>query len=162
MGTKRKHRKLRVPRIALKAGGAVLAQVVRSWMRTLDVRAAYYDRSVDPLLSIGGPRIYIFWHENILIPLYERGHCNLTMLLSQHKDAELLSFIAQNLGFKCVRGSTYRGGAKAIWQLCERGQHEHLTLTPDGPRGPRRQLALGPVYLASRLQLPIIPMGFGS
>ena len=162
MGRRKKHRKVRVPRFVQKTGAAVLAQFVRTWMSTLDVRAAYYDRTVDPILGIGGPRIYVFWHENILIPLYERGHCNLTMLLSLHEDAEVLSHVAQYLGFKCVRGSTYRGGAKAIWQLCERGQHEHLTLTPDGPRGPRRQLAMGPVYLASRLQLPLVPMGFGS
>jgi hypothetical protein len=34
-------------------------------------------------------------------------------------------------------------------------------MTPDGPRGPRRQLAQGPIYLASRLQLPLVVMGFG-
>src|SRR5689334_6628265 len=137
----------------MNTAGIALAQTVRTWMGTLDVRAAFYDRAADPQFSIGGPRIYIFWHENILIPLYERGHCNLTMLLSQHEDAEILYRVANYMGFKCVRGSTYRGGAKAIMELRDRGRSEHLTLTPDGPRGPRRQLALGPVYLASRLQL---------
>ena len=37
----------------------------------------------------------------------------------------------------------------------------HLAITPDGPRGPRRQLAVGPIYLASKLQMPIVAMGFG-
>ena len=37
----------------------------------------------------------------------------------------------------------------------------HLTITPDGPRGPRRKLAVGPIYLASQLGLPIVPLGFG-
>ena len=37
----------------------------------------------------------------------------------------------------------------------------HLTITPDGPRGPRRQLAPGCVYLASKLGLPLVVMGFG-
>ena len=37
----------------------------------------------------------------------------------------------------------------------------NLTITPDGPRGPRRQLAQGPVYLASKLGMPIVAMGFG-
>jgi lysophospholipid acyltransferase (LPLAT)-like uncharacterized protein len=110
---------------------------------------------------MGGPRIYIFWHENILIPLHLRGHCHLAMLLSQHGDAEILARVAYHLGFDCVRGSTYQGGAKAIWELFERGERQHLTITPDGPRGPRRQLAAGPIYLASRLQLPLVPMGFG-
>jgi lysophospholipid acyltransferase (LPLAT)-like uncharacterized protein len=65
------------------------------------------------------------------------------------------------MGFECVRGSTYRGGAKAIWELWDRSRRQHLTITPDGPRGPRRQMALGPVFLASRLGLPLVAMGFG-
>ena len=83
------------------------------------------------------------------------------MLLSQHRDADILARVAYHLGFDCVRGSTYRGGARAIWELSERSQRQHLTITPDGPRGPRRQLAQGPIYLASRLQLPLVVMGFG-
>jgi lysophospholipid acyltransferase (LPLAT)-like uncharacterized protein len=160
MGRKKKL-KIRLPRFAMKLAGLVAASTVRAWMGTLDYRAVFYDHSVDPVLGIGGPRIYIFWHENILIPLHLRGHCHLAMLLSQHKDAEILARAANHLGFDCVRGSTYQGGAKAIWELFERGERQHLTITPDGPRGPRRQLAQGPIYLASRLQLPLVPMGFG-
>ncbi len=161
MGRKKK-RKLRTPRFMMKLGGLVTAKAVRAWMSTLDYRVVFYDRSVDPVLGIGGPRIYIFWHENILIPLHLRGHCHLAMLLSQHGDAEILARVAYHMGFDCVRGSTRRGGARAIWELFERSSHQHLTITPDGPRGPRRQLAPGPIYLASRLQLPLVPMGFGS
>ncbi|HJQ80635.1 MAG TPA: lysophospholipid acyltransferase family protein [Lacipirellulaceae bacterium] len=156
-----KRRKLKLPRALVKVGGLVTAEAIRAWMSTLDYRAAFYDRSVDPALGIGGPRIYIFWHENILAPLYLRGHCRLTMLLSQHNDADILARIAYHFGFDCVRGSTYRGGARAIWELFERSHRHHLTMTPDGPRGPRRKLAQGPVYLASRLQLPLVVMGFG-
>jgi lysophospholipid acyltransferase (LPLAT)-like uncharacterized protein len=83
------------------------------------------------------------------------------MLLSQHADAEILARVAYHLGFDCVRGSTFRGGARAIWELSERSSRQHLTITPDGPRGPRRKLAQGPIYLASRLQMPLVPMGFG-
>ena len=158
---RRKRRKLKLPAALVKVSGLVTAEATRAWMSTLDYRAAFYDRSVDPALGIGGPRIYIFWHENILAPLYLRGHCRLTMLLSQHSDADILARIAHHFGFGCVRGSTYRGGARAIWELFDRSRRQHLTLTPDGPRGPRRKLAQGPIYLASRLQLPLVVMGFG-
>jgi lysophospholipid acyltransferase (LPLAT)-like uncharacterized protein len=158
---KKKKRKRRLPAFMTKFAGLVAAEGIRAWMSTLDYRAAFYDRSVDPMLDIGGSRIYIFWHENILVPLYLRGHCNLAMLLSQHNDAEILARIAYHMGFDCVRGSTHKGAAKAIWELTERSAHQHLTMTPDGPRGPRRQLAQGPIYLASRLQLPLVVMGFG-
>jgi lysophospholipid acyltransferase (LPLAT)-like uncharacterized protein len=158
---KRRRKKRKFPHWLNGIGGLVTAEATRAWMRTLDYRAAFYDRAVDPALGIGGPRIYIFWHENILIPLYLRGHCQLTMLLSQHSDADILARIAHHFGFDCVRGSTYRGGARAIWELFDRSRRQHLTITPDGPRGPRRQLAQGPIFLASRLQLPLVVMGFG-
>jgi lysophospholipid acyltransferase (LPLAT)-like uncharacterized protein len=145
----------------MKLGGLLAAKGIAAWMRTLDTRAVYYDRSVDPVEGIEGPRIYIFWHEYILLPLALRGHCHLSMLLSQHGDADILARIAGHFGFGCVRGSTYRGGARALWELEERSRTQHLTITPDGPRGPRRQLAQGPIYLASRLQIPIVTMGFG-
>jgi 1-acyl-sn-glycerol-3-phosphate acyltransferase len=36
-----------------------------------------------------------------------------------------------------------------------------IAMTPDGPRGPRREMALGPVYLASLLGMPLVPVGVG-
>ncbi len=49
----------------------------------------------------------------------------------------------------------------AVRELLERGQHMNLAITPDGPRGPRRRLAQGPIYLSSKLGLPIVCMGLG-
>lgn len=158
---RRRRRRWKTPQSLMKLGGLALAQSARLWLSTLDYRAVFYDRTVDPTLGVGGPRIYIFWHENLLIPLYLRGHCHLAMLLSQHQDAEILARVAYHMGFDCVRGSTYHGGTKAIWELFARSRHQHLTITPDGPRGPRRRMAAGPIYLASRLQLPLVAMGFG-
>ena len=131
-------------------------------MGTLDYKVAYYDRTIDPIFpDCRGQKIYIFWHEYILFPLYLRGHCNLAMLLSRHRDAEILSHAAHHLGFEFVRGSTNRGGVGALRQLLARSRRMHLTITPDGPRGPRRRLAPGCVYLASKLGLPLVAMGFG-
>lgn len=142
-------------------GGLLGSAAVRWWMGTLDYKVAYYDRSIDPVFpECQGQKIYIFWHEYILFPLYLRGHCNLAMLLSRHRDAELLSYAAHHFGFEFVRGSTNRGGVAALRQLLDRSQRMHLTITPDGPRGPRRQLAPGCVYLASKLGLPLVAMGY--
>ena len=123
--------------------GLLAATTIRFWMCTLDYKAAFYDPAVDPVdPRYRGQKIYIFWHENILFPLYLRGHCNLAMLLSRHRDADILSEVADLLGFEFVRGSTFGGGSSAIRELLRRGEDE-LTITPDGPRGPRRQLAQG-------------------
>ena len=145
-----------------KLGGLLSSAAVRRWMGTLDYKVAYYDRTVDPIFpECRGQKIYVFWHEYILFPLYLRGHCNLAMLLSRHRDAEILSHAAYHLGFGFVRGSTNRGGVGAIRELLATSRSMHLTITPDGPRGPRRRLAPGCVYLASKLGLPLIVMGYG-
>jgi lysophospholipid acyltransferase (LPLAT)-like uncharacterized protein len=145
-----------------KLGGLLGSAAVRWWMSTLDYKVAYYDRSIDPIFSeCRGQKIYIFWHEYILFPLFLRGHCNMAMLLSRHRDAEILSHAAHHLGFDFVRGSTNRGGVTALRELLAKSQSMHLTITPDGPRGPRRQLAPGCVYLASKLELPLVVMGYG-
>ncbi len=147
---------------ALRSIGFLGAQAIRGWMDTLDFKVAYYDKAVDPIFpECRGQKIYIFWHEYILFPISIRGHCNLAMLLSRHRDAEALSHAAYHLGFDFVRGSTNRGGVAAIREMLRRSRRMHLTITPDGPRGPRRRLAPGAIYLASKLQMPLVAMGFG-
>jgi lysophospholipid acyltransferase (LPLAT)-like uncharacterized protein len=145
-----------------KLGGLLASAGIRAWMGTLDYKVAYYDRAVDPVFpECRGQKIYIFWHEYIAFPLYLRGHCNLSMLLSRHRDAEILSHVAHHMGFDFVRGSTKRGGVAALRQLLAKSREMHLTITPDGPRGPRRRMAPGPIYLASKLGLPLVLMGYG-
>lgn len=143
-------------------GGLVAATAVRQWMSTLDYRIAYYDPRVDPLHpACPGHMVFVFWHEYILGPLPVRGHAGMTMLLSRHTDAEILGRAARHLGFECVRGSTNKGGLTALREMVDHGRRRHLTITPDGPRGPRRTMAQGPIYLASRLGLPLVCLGVG-
>ncbi len=143
-------------------GGLMASAAIRKWMGTLDCKAGFYDPSLDPASPDGlEQNIYIFWHEYILLPLFLRGHCNLAMLISRHRDAEILSHAAYYLGYQFVRGSTRRGGVAALRELVRRSRRMHLAITPDGPRGPRRRLAPGAVYLASKLGMPLVAMGFG-
>ena len=141
-------------RFATNFGGLMASAAVHCWMGSLDYKCAYYDESVDPVKpTYSGQKIYIFWHEYILFPLYLRGNCNLTMLLSQHHDADILTRTAYHMGFEFVRGSSYRGGMTSLRELVRRSRTMNLTITPDGPRGPRRVLAPGAVFLASKLGL---------
>src|SRR5690606_8695626 len=83
------------------------------------------------------------------------------MLLSANRDAELLSRAAMHMGFATVRGSTYSAPRRALRGLFRHSRDMHLTLTPDGPRGPRRVMSPGPIYLSSKLQIPLVLLGMG-
>lgn len=149
-----------------KLGGLAVASITRLWMRTLDYQTAYYDTSVDPVAHARPDRtydasIFIFWHEYIPFQFYLRGNCNVAMLLSQNRDAEWLARANRHMGFQTIRGSTYRGALTALRQLLRQGCHANLTMTPDGPRGPRRRLSLGPIFLSSKLGIPLVAIGMG-
>jgi lysophospholipid acyltransferase (LPLAT)-like uncharacterized protein len=144
------------------AWSLVSTAAIRQWMGTLEFKVEFGDATVDPVHPrYRGAKIYIFWHENILMPLYLRGHSNISMLLSRHADANILDRVARMMGFGVVRGSTFRGGSTALRELAERAATGNLTITPDGPRGPRRRLAPGCIFLASTLGIPIVAMGLG-
>ena len=130
--------------------------------KTLDVRIAHYDPSSDPAHpDFTTPCIWVFWHEYIFCPIALWQRCDVTMLVSQHRDGNWLTEAAERMGFLSVRGSSTRGGSEAIRQLKRLSNSCGVGITPDGPRGPRREMALGPVYLASRLQMPLVVTGIG-
>lgn len=142
--------------------GFSVASVIRNWMSTLDFKTAYYDRSVDPAMSVqDDTAIFLVWHEYIPFPFYLRGNCKTAMLLSRHRDAEWLAEAARYAGHGVVRGSTTRGGSTALREIARRRREINLSITPDGPRGPRREFAQGPIYLSSTLQIPLVAMGCG-
>ena len=131
-------------------------------MGTMDYRKVCEDSAADPISpDFSGPMIYVFWHEYIAIPFYLRGRCNIFMLLSRHRDAEWLSYAARYMGFGMVRASSSRGSVAGLRELLRLGKTTNLAITPDGPRGPRRTLAQGCIYLSSRLQIPLVCVGFG-
>lgn len=153
--------KLKSP-LAIGAWSLVSTACIRQWMATLDCRCEFGAAEADPVHpGFRGAKIFVFWHENILLPLFLRGHGNISMLLSRHGDADILARVAHMMGFGTVRGSTFQGGSAALRELAERAATGSLTITPDGPRGPRRRLAAGCVFLASTLRIPIVAMGFG-
>ncbi len=149
-------------RYIMKLGGLAITAVTRQWMSTLDYQAVFYDPDIDPACpAFQGPAIFLFWHEYIPFLFYLRGNCHIAMLLSQHQDAEWLSQAARHMGFGTVRGSTSRGGVSALRELMRTSATMNLTITPDGPRGPRRRLAAGCIYASSRLGIPLVPIGLG-
>jgi lysophospholipid acyltransferase (LPLAT)-like uncharacterized protein len=106
--------------------------------------------------------ILAFWHaQQLMMPLALPG-LEAHVLISQHRDGELIRRVVARFGLQAVRGSSTRGGAEAFRQLIRLGRSGHnLVLTPDGPKGPRQVAKAGVVQLARATGLPIIPMAFG-
>ena len=145
----------------LKTIGFTIACFVRSWISTINFLYHPLGKNFDPNQpNFQGRYIYIFWHENLLMPAYQYGKPNISVLISNHSDGEMIAQACKHLGFSLVRGSSTRGGIEAIRNMVKLSKDGHIAITPDGPKGPRGVIQQGVIYLAAKSGLPIIPMGF--
>jgi lysophospholipid acyltransferase (LPLAT)-like uncharacterized protein len=153
--------KIRHPGL-IKGMGWLGAWVIRGWVGTLRFRYCQLGPDVRPKRrGLNEKFIYVFWHENLLPAAYWWRRCGAHVLISEHADGQLIAEVCKHLGFGVVAGSSTRGGVRAIKRMIQLGQQTHLAITPDGPRGPRRHLQPGLVYLASRTGMAVVPLGIG-
>jgi len=136
---------------------------LRAWLGTTRYRQETVGPVVDPnRADCSGRFIYIFWHEYLLLPSVKFGQPHIHVLISQHRDGQMITDIITRFGFSVVRGSSERKGAvEATRKMIALAAKDHLAITPDGPRGPRRVVQQGVAYLASKTGLPVVPMGVG-
>lgn len=117
------------------------------------------EENLNPIREDKGRVLYAFWHGRMLILSYSHRWQKIHVLISQHRDGELIACIIERLGFATIRGSTTRGGAKAIFEMAKKGVDGYdVAITPDGPKGPRFRVQPGTIYIAQRSGLPIIPV----
>ncbi len=136
--------------------------VIRALGWTLRIHTLHADR-VNAFWDTGRPVILAFWHgRQLMLPLGYHGS-RLSILISEHRDGELIHRIVRRFGFDTVRGSTTRGGARALRQLVRLGRSgAGLAVTPDGPKGHRCVAQAGVVELAKLTGLPILPYTFSA
>ncbi len=139
---------------------AAAAWGVRLLGRTMDLTTVGGE-TVDSLVREGKPIIIAFWHgRQLMMPLAYRG-ASASILISQHRDGEIIARIMKYFGFASIRGSSTRGGGKAVRQLLKVAhQGQDLVITPDGPRGPAGRVQAGVMYLAKLTGFPIVPLTF--
>ena len=106
--------------------------------------------------------ILVFWHSRIIaMPwLWPRRHA-MNALQSPHPDGRLLAHTVNHLGVRTVWGSSNRNamsGLRGLKRVLDAGKV--AAITPDGPRGPARVAATGPVALANLAGKPIIPVAW--
>lgn len=130
----------------------------------LDDRTGYFQKG-----SLAEKFIFVFWHNRlalaaILHQRYIRKHdANRQMagLVSASRDGGLLAQILKYFNVDPVRGSSSRRGGQALVEMVSRAAAGYdLTITPDGPRGPRYEVQDGVIATAQLTGLQIVPLSY--
>lgn len=126
----------------------------------ITLRFKVYD---EELMPKEGGKIIAGWHGRTFLAALHFRNRNYWALISQSRDGDMQNKIFQKFGFRTIRGSTKRGGARAAVEcarLLKKG--ETFVWTPDGPRGPTKKVQDGILWLAQNSGAQIIPAGAAS
>jgi hypothetical protein len=113
---------------------------------------------LDAVVRSGRQPVMAFWHGRILPATYFFRRRGIVVITSENFDGEWIARIIERFGYGTARGSTSRGGRRALLQLVrdmEAGKPAGFTL--DGPRGPAKQAQPGAVWLAGATGNPLLP-----
>jgi lysophospholipid acyltransferase (LPLAT)-like uncharacterized protein len=109
------------------------------------------------------PFIFALWHGHLLPLLWFHRGEGVKVLISEHRDGELVARAAESLGYGLIRGSTTQGANRALISLVRELQSGHeIAITPDGPRGPTETFAPGALVAAQRSDSHILPVAISA
>jgi len=120
------------------------------------------DGQIEKLRSKGKSIIFATWHGNLLPGYLYVSDKQPYGLAGTHGDAEIISRIAIKLGYIPIRGSSTKGGREAYMKIVDILENEKgslIFITPDGPKGPAKELKPGTVKAAMRSGAVILPTG---
>jgi lysophospholipid acyltransferase (LPLAT)-like uncharacterized protein len=144
----------RLERVVLALGAALLA-VVSATLRT---RVEGEDR-LRELVASGRRVILVSWHGRLLTGFVRFSRYRPAIMISHSRDGARIAWIAKRFGFRPVRGSSSRGGVRALLaltrELAAGGVAIHIV---DGPRGPAGEIKPGLIPLAARSGALIVPV----
>ena len=130
----------------------------RSLLRTCRVEVRECQPRTSPYVPNQPARyLYCLWHDMIVMHTFAARHYDLAALVSRHRDGGYLADAMAALGVRPVRGSSSKGGAEAVREIIAELDGWHVAITPDGPRGPRRKIKPGILWLAAKTGRPIVP-----
>ncbi|MCC9624322.1 lysophospholipid acyltransferase family protein [Thalassospira sp. MA62] len=118
-------------------------------------------------LTEGKPFIVAFWHQRLLMMPYTWRAVGkdrpFKMLISAHRDGEIISRTVAHFGIDTIAGSSGKGGAAALRQIIKALKSgETVGMTPDGPRGPRMRASDGVIQAARMAKVPVFPLTYSS
>lgn len=141
-------------RLAVFLGGALIRALASTWRYR--VRNGEH---LDKLRRSDTPFVFSIWHGQLLPLLWHHRNEGVSILVSEHKDGELIAQFAESVGYGTIRGSSTRGAAGALLGLVRAlGEGREVGITPDGPRGPACSYAPGAAVAASKAGALILPL----
>lgn len=148
-------RRAREVKWAVRVGLFALRVLARTWRMQ-----AYGTESYLSLRRDAKPFAFAFWHGTLLPLVWRHRGEGTSVLVSLHKDGEIIARVCEALGLRTLRGSTTRGGGRALLGLVRELEAGYeVAVTPDGPKGPRHRFAPGALMAAQRAGAPIVPIG---
>jgi lysophospholipid acyltransferase (LPLAT)-like uncharacterized protein len=103
--------------------------------------------------------VFLLWHEALLPLLWHHRNQGVVIVVSEAREGQYLADLGTALGYRLVRGSSTRGGSRALLGAVRELQvGRAVAFTPDGPRGPRREIKPGVVAAAQRGGATMIPV----
>ena len=142
-------------------GHFVLAHLVNVLCKTLRI-TEINKNVINQLEKANKNYVLAFWHGSMLLPWYIHRGKKMIALISKSKDGDLLARVLKKWKYGVIRGSSSTGGDVALGIMVDYGKNHHsITITPDGPRGPRHKLKAGAVIAAKKSYLPLILTGVG-
>lgn len=142
---------------------ALAAALGRGYLRLLQATCRFREEGAADRVAqarAAGPVLWAFWHNRLLGPLVPYRNRGAGVVISQSRDGELITRIVEGFGYVGLRGSSSRGGSRALRALLAHLRSgRDVAFTPDGPRGPRYTVHPGLGYLAAKTGLPVVPVG---
>jgi len=144
-----------------KISAIVFSTSIRLLFRTLRLDFREETPDTNPYTMTPTERyLYCVWHDSMVIPAFGGKHRATAALTSQHEDCVFVAHVLRCVGMSAVRGSTNRMRVGAMRQLIRTTEGKHMVVTPDGPRGPRRRMSVGIVFLASHTGRAVVPTAY--
>lgn len=117
----------------------------------------------ESIKQTGNVPVYTYWHDRIFLGVYFWRNRNIVAMTSQSLDGEYIARCSQRLGYGAIRGSSTRGGSRALVEMIKLMRKGNaMAFAIDGPRGPRYEAKPGPVLLAKKTGNPILPFAIES